>query len=140
VPKFILDTDTCIYWLNGDRQVEKRILAAGMKNVHITVITECELYYGAYKSARVEKNLGVIKLLRTKISTLQTTTEAAPLHGKIKANLERRGQPLDDADLLIACVAMVAQGTLITNNTAHFGRVPGLIVENWVSMGSPMSS
>lgn len=66
MPKYILDTDTCIYWLKGDRRIEKKILTAGLENVTITVITECELFYGAYKSARVDKNLEVLKALRKK--------------------------------------------------------------------------
>ena len=91
MPKYILDTDTCIYWLNGDRRIEKRILTEGLANLAITVVTECELYYGAYKSARVEKNLEVLKTLRTKVKTIQTSSDIAFLYGKTKANLERLG-------------------------------------------------
>ena len=131
MPKYILDTDTCIYWLNGDRRVEKKILATALENVFITVITECELFYGAYKSARVDKNLEVLKALRGKIKTIQTSADVAPLYGKIKANLEQIGKTLDDADLLIACIVLASKGILVTNNTGHFNRIPGLQIENW---------
>lgn len=131
MPKYLLDTDTCIYWLNGDQRIEKKILSAGLENVSITVITECELYYGAYKSARVEKNLGVLKALRAKVKTIQTSSEAASLYGKTKADLERVGQALDDADLLIASIALASGGILVTNNTNHFKRIPDLRMENW---------
>jgi len=131
VPKYILDTDTCIYWLNGDRRVEKKILATALENVFITVLTECELFYGAYKSARVDKNIEVLKALRGKIKTIQTSADVAPLYGRIKANLEQMGKTLDDADLLIACIALASKGTLVTNNTSHFNRIPDLQIENW---------
>ncbi len=131
MPKYILDTDTCIYWLKGERGIERKVLGVGLDNVAMTVITECELYYGAYKSARVERNLAVLKALREKVKTLQTTAEVAPLYGRVKTHLERTGQPLDDADLLIAVVVLAAKGILITNNTGHFNRIPGLRIENW---------
>ena len=132
VPKYILDTDTCIYWLKGDRRVEKRILVSGLENAMITVITECELFYGAYKSARVDKNIEVLKVLRKRIKTIQTSAAVAPLYGKIKADLEQKGQTLDDADLLIAAITLACNGTLITNNTSHFSRIVDLQIENWV--------
>jgi tRNA(fMet)-specific endonuclease VapC len=132
MPKYILDTDTCIYWLKGDRRIEKKILTAGLENVLITVITECELFYGAYKSARVDKNIEVLKTLRGKIRTIQTSVDVAPLYGRIKADLEQRGQTLDDADLLIAAITLACKGTLITNNTSHFNRIVDLQIGNWI--------
>lgn len=131
MPKYILDTDTCIYWLNGDRGIEKKVLSVGLENVFIAVITECELFYGAYKSARVEKNIEALKALREKIKTIHTSKDIAPLYGRIKTELERAGQVLDDADLLIASVVLASRGVLVTNNTDHFNRVSGLQIENW---------
>jgi tRNA(fMet)-specific endonuclease VapC len=43
----------------------------------------------------------------------------------------RRGELLADADLLIAATALDVERTLITNNLAHFQRIPDLLVENW---------
>ena len=131
MPKYILDTDTCIYWLNGDQQIEKKVVGAGLANIFITVITECELFYGAYKSSRVDKNLEVLKALREKVKTIHTTKDIAPLYGRIKAELERAGQVIDDADLLIASIVLATKSILVTNNTDHFDRVSGLQIENW---------
>lgn len=133
MPKYILDTDTCIYWLNGDRRIEKRVLAESLANIFITVITECELYYGAYKSAHVEKNLIVLRTLRSKVKTIHTTSEAASIYGQTKATLERKGQTLDDADILIAAITMASNRILVTNNTGHFDRIVDLQIENWRS-------
>ena len=133
MPPYILDTDTCIYWLNGDRRIEKRILAESLANIFITVITECELYYVAYKSAHLNKNLVVLRTLRSKVKTIHTTSDAASVYGQTKATLERKGQPLDDADLLITAIAMASNGNLVTNNTGHFDRIADLQIENWRS-------
>ena len=131
MPKHILDTDTCIYWLNGDRRIEGKILAAGLENVFITVITELELYYGLYKSARVDRNLEVLVALRGKVRTIHTSKDIAPLYGRIKADPERLGQTLEDADLLIASIVLASGGILVTNNTNHFKRISGIQLENW---------
>ena len=133
MPKYILDTDICIYWLKGDRQIERTVLQKKLENVYMTVITECELYYGAYKSARSDKNISLLRKLRSKIKSIQTTSEVPRLYGKWKANLERIGQRLDDADLLIACITIASRGILVTNNISDFKRIPNLAIENWKS-------
>ncbi len=129
----VLDTDTCIYWLAGDQGVEQAALAIGVGHVATTVITECELFYGAHKSTHTKHNLAVLHELRQKVRTLQTTPAVGPLYGETKAALEKAGQRLDDADLLIAAITMVHEGVLVTNNTRHFERISGLRLENWVS-------
>ena len=57
---------------------------------------------------------------------------AAEQFGRFKALLRREGRPIGDIDLLIAGVAMHHGLTVVTNNTAHFDRLPGLILENWL--------
>jgi tRNA(fMet)-specific endonuclease VapC len=51
---------------------------------------------------------------------------------ELYAMLRMRGQLIEDADLLIAAIALVHDMSLVTNNTAHFARIPGLQVEDWL--------
>lgn len=130
--QFVLDTDTCIFWLKGNWEIEHRVLDVGVERVAISVITACELAYGAWKSARREENLRTLaRLLRT-IQTLHTTDEVSQLFGRWKAQLEGSGAGLDDADLLIAAITRTHQATLVTNNHAHFSRLPELSIQNWL--------
>jgi predicted nucleic acid-binding protein len=129
--KFILDTDTCIYWLKGNENIERSIIRYGLGSIFITVITECELFYGAYKSMKKDKNLAIVEELKTRIKTLHTVSGIPSLYGKIKAELESKGQVLDDADLLISSIALLNNATLVTNNIEHFKRISGLKIENW---------
>lgn len=39
---------------------------------------------------------------------------------------------LDEPDLRIASIVLASGLTLVTGNVRHFGRVPGLSVENWL--------
>ena len=128
---YILDTDICIYWLKGNDSIEKKIVQVGFSNICITVITECELFYGAFKSAKKEKNLSVIGELKSKINTLHTVEGVSPIYGKLKSELGNKGQTIDDADLLIASIALSNNAILVTNNISHFKRIPGLKIENW---------
>ncbi|HBH96851.1 MAG TPA: PIN domain nuclease [Candidatus Omnitrophica bacterium] len=129
--RFVLDSDTCVFWLRGNRAIERRILEAGTEQVALSMITRCELTYGAWKSARREENLKTLERLHATFTTLQTTDDVSRFFGRWKAQLEGAGAGLDDADLLIAAIAHAHQATLVTNNESHFRRLPGLLVENW---------
>ncbi|MCK4248631.1 MAG: PIN domain-containing protein [Candidatus Omnitrophica bacterium] len=76
---FILDTDTTVYWLKGDKDIEAKIIAVGLVNVRTTILSCCELYYGAYKSRRIEQNIKAIEELKAKIPVLLTSKSAKDL-------------------------------------------------------------
>jgi len=56
---------------------------------------------------------------------------AADHYGDIRVALERKGTPIGAMDMMIAAHARSMNAVLVTNNTKHFRRVPGLKVENW---------
>jgi tRNA(fMet)-specific endonuclease VapC len=51
----------------------------------------------------------------------------------IRAALERQGTPIGGNDLWIAAQALALGAMLVTDNVKEFGRVPGLVVENWLA-------
>jgi tRNA(fMet)-specific endonuclease VapC len=59
--------------------------------------------------------------------------DAARHHAEIRADLKKRGALIGANDLLIAAHARCLGMKLVTNNTADFGRVKGLAIENWTS-------
>jgi len=65
------------------------------------------------------------------VDVLDFPDDAAPHYAEIRANLKKRGLPIGANDLFIAAHARSLGLTLVTNNTAEFGRVRGLRVENW---------
>jgi tRNA(fMet)-specific endonuclease VapC len=54
--------------------------------------------------------------------------KAAELYAELRAS----GQLIEDADLLIGAMALVHDMTLVTHNTAHFARITGLQIEDWL--------
>ena len=59
--QYLLDTDMCIYLLNGDERVKNRVAQVGIEAISVAILTVGELYFGAYNSARVETNLARIR-------------------------------------------------------------------------------
>ncbi|MEH1949124.1 MAG: type II toxin-antitoxin system VapC family toxin [Nostoc sp.] len=130
---YLLDTDTCIYWLNGRQPVRDKLLAVGWDEVCICVITAAELYYGAYNSNRVSENLSNAEEFIQNLPVLPLTDPALRKYGELKAELRRIGQTIAEFDLLIASVAVAENYTLVTNNTRHYSRISNLQLENWIS-------
>ena len=61
--KYLLDTDTLIYWLKGNKNIEEKALTIGLDQLSYSVISHAELYFGAYNSAQQDKNLLVIQIV-----------------------------------------------------------------------------
>ncbi len=129
--KYILDTNIIVYWLNGNKLIEKKIIELGLTQLGIPFIVACELYYGAYHSAYKEKNLAVLKKLFQDIPILIHGLEEAEIFGKLKAQFRQKGHPIDDADLIIASCAITRNQTIVTHNLKHFQRIPQLSIEDW---------
>jgi len=130
--KYLLDTNICVYWLKGNEHIEQKILSVGLDNVALSFLNVSELYYGAYKSQRVDANLHLIRQLTDQLNVIESDEAISEMFGEMKATLEKAGTIIDDADLFIAACAKVHGLTLVTNNVKHFRRIKGLKLENWV--------
>ena len=129
---YLLDTDTCIYWLKNRQSVRERVREVGWNQISICVITVAELYYGAYNSDRVTENLARAEFFIQQLPVLPLSNNALRRFGQLKAELRKAGQPLADFDLLIASIALAEGYVLVTNNTRHYDRIPELQLENWI--------
>jgi Predicted nucleic acid-binding protein, contains PIN domain len=110
--------------------VARRIAAVGEEAVCTSVIVACELRYGAAKKqspALTER----IDALLGRVTALPLEADADAHYAKIRAHLQRAGQPIGPNDLLIAAHALALGLTVVTDNVGEFSRVPGLAVENW---------
>jgi len=128
---YLLDTDIIIYGLNK----RSSVLSEFLNNKHIpkaiSVITYGELYFGAKKSKKVEKNLATVFRIGEIFPILEVTRSIMEIFGELKANLQKRGESLADMDLLIGSTAIAMNYCLVTNNERHFSKIPGIQIENW---------
>lgn len=130
--KYLLDTNTCIYLLNGNFLLEKKVEEIGVYSLALSNCVLAELYFGAYNSKRVEENLKRIDLFKKNLAILTDSESSAMLFGKIKADLKSKSKIIEDLDILIASIAIADNCILVTNNTDHFERVGELQIENWL--------
>ena len=73
------------------------------------------------------------EMLLPNLALLPFDVIAARRYGELRAELERAGTPIGDADMRIAAIASVNGLTIVTANVGHFQRVAGLSVENWLT-------
>ena len=130
--KYLLDTDTCVYLLNGNPILKKKVHEIGVYSFALSNTVLAELYFGAYNSKKVEENLKRIELFKKNLTILSDSERSAQLFGKTKVNLRSKGRTIEDFDILIASIAMDSDSILITNNTQHFERIDELQMENWL--------
>ena len=134
--KYLLDTDSCIYLLNGNEALKKRVEKIGVYSLAVSNSVLAELYFGAYNSKKVEENLKRIELFKKNLTVLSDSEESAKEFGKIKANLKSKGKIIEDFDILIASISIANHCILITNNTEHFSRIDNLQTQNWLDKNS----
>ena len=100
--RYLLDTDTCVFWLKGNERIEQKVLAVGMDNVTLSFINVSELYYGAYKSQLIDTNLALVRRLTEQLNVVESDESVSEMFGEMKSTLEKAGTIIDDADLYIA--------------------------------------
>lgn len=130
--RYLLDTDTCIYIARQrPPQVHRRLQELTYGQVHISVITEFELTYGALKSARPQEKLAQVAQVARLAPPLVLDSASMALAAQIRLDLEQQGIRIGAYDILIAGQALNLGLVLVTHNLREFGRVQGLRLEDW---------
>ncbi|HEY1887246.1 MAG TPA: type II toxin-antitoxin system VapC family toxin [Roseiarcus sp.] len=128
--RFMLDTNTASSLLKGQPRVLARLAAETPERLCLSVVTEAELLFGVAKRPEARKLRVAVDELLAAIEVLAWSSATARRYATIRAELERRGKPLDALDLLIAAHALQHDAVLVTNDRA-FSAVPGLRLEDW---------
>jgi tRNA(fMet)-specific endonuclease VapC len=132
VKAYALDTNAAISLLNGtSSKLKARLFAQTRGAVTLPAIVAHELYWGAFRSGRVDYNLEKLRILAGSLPILDFDVDDARVSGQIRATLFARGTPIGTYDTLIAGQAKARSLTVITNNLREFTRVDGLKVEDW---------
>ena len=134
----LLDTDTLSLLLAQHARVVDRFHRE-QDEIAIAIITQIEVLLGRFdfvlkaadgkqleraqryltQSERDLKNYRIIPIDAGAAAEFDELRESKKLK-----NIGRR-------DLLIACIALAQEATLVSRNTKHFQQVPGLKIENW---------
>ncbi len=129
--KYLLDTNICIYIINErPKAVRERFRRLAASEVGVSSITVAELAFGVSKSGSA-RNRAALQAFLVPLDIAAFDLAAALAYGDLRANLQRRGQPIGPLDLQIAAHALSLDAILVTNNEREFRKVPGLSLENW---------
>lgn len=102
--------------------------------VYTTTMNWAEICYGlARHRAGQRLRAAYHKLVLPALELLDFDSACAEVYGDLRAKLGARGQRLGEADLMIAAVALKHDLTLVSGNTQHFRRIPGLRLINWLA-------
>jgi tRNA(fMet)-specific endonuclease VapC len=96
-----------------------------------SIIVACEMRYGVAKNRSTPLAQRVDRTLAS-IEVIPLAAGADDAYATLRADLERRGLPIGQNDLLIAAHALALNAILVTDNVREFKRVKGLKIENWL--------
>lgn len=130
----ILDTSSCIDYLNGDIKL-KKLLGEQEELIHITAITIYEINIGLERTKRKiseKRYKQLYKIWLEFISGMEIFSlgfKEAEKSAEIYDSLESTGVKIDDNDVLIAGI-MITNGIkkIITKNVKHFERIEDITV------------
>lgn len=130
--EFVFDTNTLIAHAAGKSgNLVSRMKSTRPGTIGLCTIVAHELFYGAFKSQRVEQNLQRLRLMFADLVTIDFDREDALTAGEVRAQLARKGTPIGPLDVLIAGQAKRRGLVMVTNNLREFRRVEGLRCEDW---------
>lgn len=130
---YLLDTNVWVALLrNSSAEVAARFRAlAPSGDVRVCSMVVAELRHGALCSAKPGTNRAAVDALLAPHPSLPFDDAAAGHYATIRCRLESIDQVIGPLDLQIAAIALANGCTLITHNTAEFGRIPGLTIDHW---------
>jgi len=132
-PRSLLDTDILSAVMKRQPTALSRSAAylADHRRFTFSLITRYEVRRGlAARSATTQ--IRAFDRFCEASEVLPITEAVAVRASEIYGGLRRRGVVIGDADILIAATALENDLAVVTNNEAHFSRIPGLSLENWL--------
>ena len=119
--QYLLDTNTCVFFLRGKLDLDELIKQKGRENCFISEITVLELRYSAENSDNPTKS-------HKSVDNFVDGLLIIPIFGSIKlyarekVRLRKIGKPITSVENKL---------TLVTDNVKGFARLQRVKIENW---------
>jgi tRNA(fMet)-specific endonuclease VapC len=132
--KALLDTDILLSIMQQNPSVlsKAKVYIEEHGRFTFSVITRYEISRGL-KAIGASKRAGAFDRFCSGSELLPLDEGIAARAADVYAELKVKGELIGDADILIAASALVNGLVIVTNNEAHFRRIRGLSVENWMT-------
>ena len=128
--KYLLDTDICIFFLQGKFSIKDKIKEVDVRNCCISELTIAELKYGVEKSENYEKHEKEVKKVEN-LFVIIPIYKSFDKYAKEKVKLQKAGNLIPDFDLLIGASSITEGLIMVSNNEKHLSRLKGIQLENW---------
>lgn len=127
--QYLLDTSVIIDFLRQKPPVRDFVLSHKDDIIVTSSICEAEIYSGVYREEK--KNISkrkqqVKRLFASFYQVLSFDSAQAEIAGQVRAQLAKKGNLIDDLDILISATAISSQSVLVTKNPKHFQRIQNL--------------
>ena len=128
---YILDTSAIIDILRGKEAAERFISEHIDDTFSTSCICEAEVAEGVYREKKEDipaRREQMKKVFSSFYRVLPFDSDQANIAGRIRAELGKTGQLIDDLDILIAAATVSTQAAVVTKNPKHFLRIKNLQV------------
>ena|SRR5437867_2030206 len=125
---YLVDTDWVIDFLKGKSGALSLFTTLSRDGIAISLVIYGEIYEGIYYGADPKRQERAFLALLRGVDVLQLNRQIMKRFARIRGELRAKGTIIADPDILIAATAFYHQLTLVTRNTKHFKRVPGLSI------------
>ncbi|MFH0775898.1 MAG: type II toxin-antitoxin system VapC family toxin [bacterium] len=131
--KSIFDTNILTAFLKDNSRVVNKVAKYldEYDKLTISVITYYEILRGL-KEIKSKKKLKLFYEMAEKAEIIILAVEIMDKASDVYLELKKKGELIEDADILVAASAIVNNLILITDNERHFRRIKRLEVENWL--------
>jgi tRNA(fMet)-specific endonuclease VapC len=132
--KYVLDTNAVSSLMRGEPRAIARLKRVARREVCMPQPVVAEIAYGIQRLTRSKRRDALASrfdLLRAEIQRAVWSDEVSEALGAIKSALERKGERIEDFDAAVAAHAVAGGCVLVTANSRHMLRVPGVEIEDW---------
>jgi predicted nucleic acid-binding protein len=109
----------------------RKLESLGKTRIYASIFVLCELQAGARLSDNPQRELRRVNILFDLLTVVYPDRSFAVSYGEAESSLRKKGGSIPTMDLLIGVAAKIAGRPLLTRDTRHFKRIPGLIIEDY---------
>ncbi len=128
---YLPDTNALSAYLRGTDAGLVTRFQTEFPRLRLSVLVVAEREFGFRHGAAGPRQLQKFQQLVELIPIEPFTRADAAAYARLRAMLEKQGQPIGPMDNLIAAQTLRLDATLVTHNLREFRRVPGLKCESW---------
>lgn len=129
---YVLDSNILAYFITGkSKNLFNKLTEIDTGKLKITIINYAEFQeYIDSKDSRTNK-FRLYQNFLDEFEILEFTKDAAKVFARLRKDLRKIGNTINDLDLMIAAICITNKAILVTHNLKHFKRIKGLKAEDW---------